>query len=184
MNFAVRHLSRTFFAGLLAALPLAATVLIFVWVVQLLVQWLGPGSLIGRVLVAIGIGAAGSVMAGYLIGIAIVIAAVYGLGVVVRSRARSVLAQAVNNVLQRIPVVRTVYDLVKKFVDLLAQKEADGVKSMSAVWLHFGGTGGAAVLGLLSTKTPVMVNGLPYLAVLVPTAPVPVAGCCTCRRSG
>jgi uncharacterized membrane protein len=176
MNFAVRHLSRTFLAGLLAALPLAATVLIFVWIVQLLVQWLGPWSLIGRVLVAIGIGAAGSELAGYLIGIGIVIAGVYGLGVVVRSRARSVLAQAVNNVLQRIPVVRTVYDLVKKFVDLLAQKEADGAKSMSAVWLHFGGTGGAAVLGLLSTKTPVMVNGLPYLAVLVPTAPVPVGG--------
>jgi uncharacterized membrane protein len=176
MNFAARHLSRTFFAGLLAALPLAATVLIFAWLVQLLVQWLGPESLIGRVLVAIGVGATGSVFVGYLIGIGIVLAGIYGLGVLVRSRARRAMASAFNNVVQRIPVVRNVYDLVKKFVDLLAQKDSDGVKSMSPVWLHFGGPGGAAVLGLLSTKQPVPVNGQPYLAVLVPTAPVPVGG--------
>lgn len=176
MNTTVRHLSSTFFAGLLAALPLAATLLIFAWLVQLLVQWLGPHSLIGRVLVAIGVGAAGSEFVGYLIGIAIVVAGIFGLGVLVRSRARRMLAKSFNGVMQRIPVVRNVYDLVKKFVDLLAQKEDDGVKSMSAVWLHFGGVGGAATLGLLSTKTPVLVEGQPFLAVLVPTAPVPVGG--------
>lgn len=176
MNFAFRHLTRTFLAGLLAALPLAVTLLIFAWMVQLLVQWFGPESLIGRILVAIGVGAAGSVFVGYLIGIGIVVAAIFGLGVLVRSRARRVVARVSNNVLQRIPLVRNVYDLVKKFVDLLAQKDSDGVKSMSPVWLHFGGPGGAAVLGLLSTRTPVNVNGLPYVAVLVPTAPVPVGG--------
>ena len=176
MNSAAQRLSRTFLAGLLAALPLAATVLIFVWVVRLLVQWLGPDSLVGHVLIAIGIGATGSEVVAYLIGVAIVLLAIFALGVLVRSRLRRVLAVTVNSVLQRIPVVRTVYDLAKKFVDLLSQKDADGVKSMSPVWLHFGGPGGAAVLGLLSTAEPVQVGGLPYLAVLVPTAPVPVGG--------
>lgn len=176
MNSAVRRITRTFIAGLLAALPLAATLLILVWAVRLLVQWLGPESLIGRFLVAIGIGTTGSVVVGYLIGIGVLLAGIFALGMVVRSRMRRVLALAVNNVVQRIPVVGTVYDLVKKFVDLLAQKDAAGAKSMSPVWLHFGGPGGAAVLGLLSTNAPVMVGGLPYLAVLVPTAPVPVGG--------
>ncbi|MGE5864784.1 MAG: DUF502 domain-containing protein [Rhizobacter sp.] len=176
MNSAVHRFSRTFLAGLLAALPLAATVLILVWVVRLLMQWLGPESLIGRFLIAIGIGTTGSEVVGYLIGIGVMLAGIFALGVVVRSRMRRVLALAVNNVLQRIPVVRTIYDLAKKFVDLLAQKDAAGTKSMSPVWLHFGGPGGAAVLGLLSTNAPVMVGGEPYLAVLVPTAPVPVGG--------
>ncbi|CAN7269768.1 DUF502 domain-containing protein [Rhizobacter sp. LjRoot28] len=176
MNSAVHRFTRTFLAGLLAALPLAATVLILVWVVRLLMQWLGPESLIGRFLIAIGIGTTGSEVVGYLIGIGVMLAGIFALGMVVRSRMRRVLALAVNNVLQRIPVVRTIYDLAKKFVDLLAQKDAAGTKSMSPVWLHFGGTGGAAVLGLLSTNAPVMVGGEPYLAVLVPTAPVPVGG--------
>ncbi|KQV99268.1 DUF502 domain-containing protein [Rhizobacter sp. Root1221] len=176
MNATAQRLSRTFLAGLLAALPLAATALILIWVVQLLVQWVGPDSLIGRGLIALGIGAAGSEFFGYLMGIAIVVAAIFALGVLVRSRARRVVGLAVDGVMQRIPLVRNIYDLVKKFVDLLSQKDADGVKSMSAVWLHFGGPGGAAVLGLLSTPEPVNVNGLPYLAVLVPTAPVPVGG--------
>jgi uncharacterized membrane protein len=47
---------------------------------------------------------------------------------------------------------------------------------MRPVWLHFGGVGGAAVLGLLSTPEPVRVGEIEYLAVLVPTAPVPVGG--------
>ena len=143
MNSAVRRITRTFIAGLLAALPLAATLLILVWAVRLLVQWLGPESLIGRFLVAIGIGTTGSVVVGYLIGIGVLLAGIFALGMVVRSRMRRVLALAVNNVVQRIPVVGTVYDLVKKFVDLLAQKDAAGAKSMSPVWLHFGGPGGA-----------------------------------------
>ena len=173
---AVQRLVRTFVAGLLAALPLAATALILIWVVQLLVQWVGPDSRIGHVLIALGIGAAGSEFFGYLIGIGIVLAGIFALGVLVRSRARRVVGAVVDGIMQRIPLVRNIYDLIKKFVDLLSQKDVDGVKSMSPVWLHFGGPGGSAVLGLLSTAEPVTVGGLPYLAVLVPTAPVPVGG--------
>lgn len=63
---------------------------------------------------------------------------------------------------------------------------------MSPVWLYFGGKPqpaegghtppaeggkqGTAVLGFLSTPRPVMIGGVPYLGVLVPTAPVPVGG--------
>jgi uncharacterized membrane protein len=176
MNTTARHLLSTFLTGLLAALPLAATLLILVWLVRLLYDWLGPHSLIGRLMVAIGIDVGGSELMGYLFGIVIVVIAIYGLGLLVRSRMRDVIAEAVDAVLHRIPVVRNIYDLVKKFVDLLAQRDQEGLRSMSPVWLHFGGPGGAAVLGLLSTPEPVQVGGLAYLAVLVPTAPVPVGG--------
>lgn len=176
MNATVRRLLRTFLTGLLAALPLAATLLILVWAVRLLYEWLGPGSLLGRLMVAIGVGVTGSEVAGYLIGVGILLVAIFALGLLVRTRLRSVLADAVNAVMQSIPVVRTVYDLAKKLVDLLSQRDADGVRSMSPVWLHFGGVGGAAVLALLSTPEPVQLGERAYLAVLVPTAPVPVGG--------
>lgn len=176
MKTTTRSLLRTFLTGLLAALPLFATLAILVWGVRLLYAWLGPTSLIGRGLVAIGFGGLGSEVAGYLLGMLIVALGIFALGLLVQTRLRGVLARSFNSVVQRIPVVRTVYDLAKKFVDLLAQRETSQTRSMSPVWLHFGGPGGAAVLGLLSTPEPVPVNGEPYMAVLVPTAPVPVGG--------
>lgn len=171
-----RHLLRTFLTGLLAALPLVATVAVFVWAAQLLYAWLGPGSLFGRMLVAIGFGGPGSEVVAYLLGMLTVLVGIFTLGLLVQTRLRGVLARTFNDLVQRIPVVRTVYDLAKKFVDLLAQRDSNQTRSMRPVWLHFGGVGGAAVLGLLSTPEPVLVEGEPYLAVLVPTAPVPVGG--------
>lgn len=176
MNRTVRHLLNIFVTGALAALPLAATLLIFVWGARLAVEYLGPESLVGGLLVRIGVGITGSVLIGYLIGVLAVMLALFLLGLLVQTRLRAGLAALMNNIVQRIPLVRNVYDLVKKFVDLLAQRDEDGLRSMRPVWLHFGGVGGAAVLGLLSTPEPVRIGAGSYLAVLVPTAPVPVGG--------
>jgi len=167
---------RIFITGLLAALPLAATVLIFVWGARLLYAWVGPGSMVGHLLVSIGLGMTGSEVAGYLIGVLIVVLLIFALGLLVQTRLRGFVGDAVNALMQRIPLVRSVYDVIKKFVGLVGQRDEAGVRSMSPVWLHFGGIGGAAVLGLLSTPEPVLLSGKPYLAVLVPTAPVPIGG--------
>lgn len=176
MHSMSRRFLKTFVTGLLAALPLAATLLVFLWAVRLLVDYLGPGSLIGRMLEALGLGIAGSEVASYLVGVGTVVAALFLLGALVQTRLRRVLAVATDAVMMRIPVVRNVYEMANKFVGLLGQRDPQGMRSMSPVWLHFGGVGGAAVLGLLSTPEPVRVGELDYLAVLVPTAPVPVGG--------
>lgn len=176
MNRTVRHLLNIFVTGALAALPLAATLLIFVWGARLAVEYLGPESLVGGLLVRIGLGITGSVLIGYLIGVLAVMLALFLLGLLVQTRLRAGLAALMNSIVQRIPLVRNVYDLVKKFVDLLAQRDENGLRSMRPVWLHFGGVGGAAVLGLLSTPEAVRIGEASYLAVLVPTAPVPVGG--------
>lgn len=176
MRLTRNRIVRTFLAGLIAALPLAATTLIIVWAVRLLYEWVGPGSLLGRLLIALGIGITGSEFVGYLLGVAMVMLGIFGLGLLVRTRVRDVIADLVNSVMQRIPLVRNIYDLARRFVDLLSQRDANGMRSMRPVWLHFGGVGGAAVLGLLSTPEPVKVGEASYLAVLVPTAPVPVGG--------
>jgi uncharacterized membrane protein len=170
------RLLNVFVTGILAALPLAATILIFVWGARLVVAYVGPDSLVGGLLVRIGLGITGSEIVGYAIGVGVVMAALFLLGLLVQTRLRDVLAALLNGIVQRIPLVRNIYDLIKKFVDLLAQRDNEGLRSMRPVWLHFGGPGGAAVLGLLSTPEPVRMGEIDYLAVLVPTAPVPVGG--------
>lgn len=172
-----RALIRIFATGLLAGLPLAATVAVLWWVVNLLLGLLGPSTMIGRALVRLGLGVSEWQWVGYAIGIGIVAAAVFTLGLLVETGLQRGLQRLVEALVRRIPVVRTIYDLAVKMVDLFARREGDGLQSMSPVWCHFGGPGGgAAVLGLLSSPVPVLLGGQPYHAVLVPTAPVPVGG--------
>jgi uncharacterized membrane protein len=176
------RLLRIFATGALAALPLAATVLIFWWAVNLLISWLGPDSPVGRVLGAVGLGVTESEVASYLIGLGLVALAIFSLGLLVEAGLQRGLVRLVDTVLSRIPLVRSVYELSRRVVGLLSQKEAGGLQSMSAVWCHFGGApaegepGVAAVLGLLSTPEPVTIEGRLYVGVIVPTAPVPVGG--------
>ncbi len=174
------HLLRLFFTGLLAALPLGATIGLFWWAGSVLLSWVGPDSAVGSVLTALGLGGGGSEVLGYLVGLTLVIAAFVMLGALVERGLQRNLGRVMNLVLNRIPVVRSVYQLIQRMVALLSQRDEQGVRSMSPVWCHFGGPGGekgsAAVLALLSSPQPVMVAGRACLAVLVPTAPVPVGG--------
>ena len=170
------HLLRIFLAGLLAALPLAATIFIFWWAVGLLIRGLGPNSPVGSVLVRLGLGVTGSEIVGYLFGVGIVLALMFGFGLLVEAGLQRGVARIFEGVLRRIPVVGTVYDLAHKMVGLFAQRDEDGLRSMSPVWCHFGGRGGAVALALLSTPQPVRLGNKAYLALIVPTAPVPVGG--------
>lgn len=181
MKTSRQQIVNTFVTGALAALPLVATILIVVWAVKFLYSYLGPGSWFGDLMRVFGFGMASELVA-YLIGLAVVIVAIFLLGVIVRLGLAKVLANLLNLIVQRIPVVRNIYDVIKSLVGLFAQRDQEKLKSMSPVWLYFGGLDGeghatgSAVLGLLSTREPVMVAGRPYLAVIVPTAPVPVGG--------
>ena len=176
MKRSLRQLTRTFVTGLLAALPLFVTAAVFIWLGRLLYAWLGPSSLVGKVFVSLGIGLSGSVMLGYVLGAFIIVLGVFALGLLVEAELQRGLARLVNAVVRRIPLVRNVYDLIRRFVDMLSQGEDDGLKTMSPVWCRFGDSGGVKVLALLSAPEPVEIDGQRYLAVLVPTAPVPVGG--------
>jgi uncharacterized membrane protein len=171
-----RRLATVFVAGLLAALPLATTMFLVVWGARLVYAWLGPGSLVGRAFARIGLGVVGSELGGYAIGVAAVLVGIFALGLLVEAGLQRGLAAAVEAVVRRIPIVRSVYDAVSRLVQLLSKRDAGGLESMRPVWCHFGGPGGAAVLGLLSTPEAVIVGGRALRGVLVPTAPVPIGG--------
>lgn len=168
-------MKRVFLAGILLLLPLAVTVALVAWVVGLVYGFVGPGTYVGRLLTSIGFGFSSSAAIAYLIGIGVMVAVVYVLGLVA-TMLQERLENALDGVMRRIPLIGTVYDLSRRFVAMVDRKDADGLKSMSPVWVFFGGEKGAAVLALLAAPEPVMVGEDSYLAVLVPSAPVPIGG--------
>jgi uncharacterized membrane protein len=179
MRFSLKHPLRTFLTGLLALLPLAATLLLLAWMLQFLSQYLGPGSPVGQWLTGIGLGVTESKLLGYLLGILLVVVAVYVFGLLVETGLQRGIARLVNRIMLRIPVVRTIYDVAQKLVGLFGRKEGEELKSMAPVWVYFGGKkkeGATAALAFLATAKPVLVSGQAYLGVMIPTSPVPVGG--------
>src|SRR5205807_4782716 len=127
--------------------------------------------------ISIGFGLSDSPIAAYALGAIVVIGLIYLLGLSVESRLESRVRLLIDSMMERIPFVRNLYDVTKRFVAIMDRKDQDGLKSMSPVWCFFGGEGGAAVLGLLPMPKPIMIGDRQYHVVLVPSAPVPVGGC-------
>ena len=165
-----------FFAGLLALLPIAVTVIVTVWVAQLVQSYAGPGSLVGRLIVLLGLNLVSSATAAYFLGFLIILGCIFGLGLLVESRLRPLVQGSLDWLMMRIPIISNVYDLSKRFVAIVDRKDQGDLKSMSPVWCFFGGEGGAAVLALMPSPEPVVIGEHSYLAVLVPSAPVPFGG--------
>lgn len=169
-------IGRIFLAGLLAALPLMLTIFVTAWLLSLLNQYLGPNSSFGNLLTSLGVGAGASEFMSYLIGLAVIVAAIYALGLLIHSRLGTWVAALFDRLIRRIPLVSNVYDLSSRFVSIVDTKNGDGIKNMSPAWCYFGGKPGAAVLALLPSKTPIRLGEADYLAVLIPSAPVPFGG--------
>ena len=165
-----------FIAGLLALLPIALTVTIAVWVAQLIHAYAGPDSIIGSLVVVLGLNLSSSDTAAYFIGFLIILICIFGLGLLVESRMRPWIQDGVDWLMMRIPIVSNVYDLSKRFVAIVDRGGEDNFKSMRPVWCFFGGEGSAAVLALMPSNEPVVVGDHSYVAVLVPSAPVPFGG--------
>lgn len=170
------RLARIFFTGLLALLPLVVTIVVLGWAFSMLRDYLGPGSIFGDLLVSLGMGVGLISAAPYIAGLLALLVAVFLLGLVVESRIGAWFVGLFESLIGRIPLVRHVYDLSKRFTAIMDTKGNANLKSMTPVWCFFGGETGAAVLGLMPSPKPVIIGGIEYVGVLVPSAPVPVGG--------
>jgi uncharacterized membrane protein len=172
----VNRLARFFIAGTLAVLPLVITVGIILWVGQLLESVLGQGTLIGEGLRKIGLQFVSNHTFAYVMGFVVVLAAVFLLGVAVESGARNLLRVALNSVLQRIPIIGSIYGTSEKMVAFLDKSDANKLQGMQPVFCFFGESGGCAILALLVSPEKYPIGGRDYQIVIVPTAPVPFGG--------
>ncbi|MBK9797862.1 MAG: DUF502 domain-containing protein [Holophagaceae bacterium] len=172
---ALQKVLGTWLAGLLALLPLLLTLSLLAWVVNLSHIYLGPNSPAGRFFSLFGQPFANHPVLEYLAGSVVLVLVIYPLGLAVQSSLKKPLAALVDRTVRRIPVVGSLYSLADRFVGLLDKKQDADIAAMSPVWCFFGGDG-VAVLALLPNPVPIQLEGRPYLAVLVPTAPVPIGG--------
>ncbi len=170
------RIGRIFLTGLFAALPLLLTIFVAAWLLALINQYLGPSSGFGRFLSSLGFGVGTSELASYLIGLGLIVAGIYALGLAVHSRLGAWIAALFDGLVRRIPLISNVYDLASRFVSIVDTKNGDSLKGMSPAWCYFGGKPGAAVLALLPSRTPITLGGESYLGILIPSAPVPFGG--------
>ena len=171
---------RIFLAGVLALRPIAVPGFVTAWVAPLIAGYAGPGSFVGRLIIglgaSVGLDISPSSTAAYLLGLAIILGAIFVLGLLVESGLRSFILNSLDWLIMRIPLISNIYDLSKRFVSLVDRGDQGDLKSMRPVWCFFGGEGGAAVLGLMPSPEPVVIGEHSYLGLLVPSAPVPFGG--------
>ena len=171
-----RSLLRFFLVGVIAVLPLVITVGVVVWVSGVLVRWFGRGAPLGRAVGALGLPMFQSETFAYLAGWVIVLALIFGLGVLVEMGARRFLVDRFDRIARRVPVLGGVYGTVRQFAELMDTKDKADLRGMSVVFVIFGGERGAAFLALLPTPERFRIGELDYHAVVIPSAPVPVGG--------
>lgn len=153
------------------------TVIVTAWVASLVASYAGPGSFLGDLITSLGLNIYGSSTIAYFIGLGIILAVIFLLGLLVESGLRTWISNSFDWLMMRIPLVSNVYDLSKRFVAIMDRGgDEDSLKSMSPVWCFFGGEGSAAVLALMPSREPVVIGEHNYVAVLVPSAPVPIGG--------
>ena len=167
---------RIFLSWVLALLPIMVTVIVTAWVASLVASYAGPGSFLGDLITSLGLNVYGSTTIAYFVGLGIILAIIFVLGLLVESGLRSWISNSFDWLMTRIPLVSNVYDLSKRFVAIVDRGDKDSLKGMQPVWCFFGGEGSAAVLALMPSPDPVMIGERKYIAVLVPSAPVPFGG--------
>jgi uncharacterized membrane protein len=172
-----KRLLRYFLAGAFAILPLVVTIAIVIWVAGFLQRFLGPDTLIGRVVRHLGwqFSPDDKTLA-YLIGWAIVLGLVFLLGVAAETGAKRLLQAVTDAVLNRVPVVGGIYNTSKQLVSMLDRQDEADLQGMSVVYCLFGGERGTAFLALLVSPQVYVIDGREHQIVIIPTAPVPFGG--------
>ena len=167
---------RPFIAGLLIVFPLAITIIVIVWFVNIIADLMGPDSSFGNILQEIGLNFVSNPTVAYLIGLCATIGLIFLLGLIIQAGIKQRYNAISDSIMSRIPFIKTIYDASRKIANLFEVKDQPDMKAMSPVLCHFGGEGGTAVLALLTSKDVLDIDGRKYYSIMIPTSPVPIGG--------
>ena len=155
----------SFLAGLLFLLPIVLTVFIAAYIVNFVRGAIGPGTVLGDLLTWGGtyiLGPSQDTLAFWL-GVAIALAGIWLLGLIVKTRAKSIIQNYLDRLFSRVPLIRSIYSPVSQVVRLATNRSgAPGdLSSMSVVSCRFFGTGDTAVdvLALLASQQVYLIAG-------------------------
>ncbi len=172
----INRLLRCFLAGVFAILPVVITVAVIFWIGNFIRQFVGPETFVGRGIRGLGLAFVSNDTIAYLIGIVAVLAVIFAVGVAVEAGARNLIQRLIDALVQRIPLVRSLYGTSKQVVGMLDRQDESTLKGMQVVFYRFGQETSAGVLALLVSPERYRINGADYQIIIVPTAPVPIGG--------
>ena len=172
----------SFLAGLLFLLPIVLTAFIVAYIVNFVRSSIGPGTVLGDLLTWGGtyiLGRSQDTLAFWL-GVAIALAGIWLLGLIVKTRAKSIIQNYIDRLFSRVPVIRSIYTPVSRVVRLATNRSgAPGdLSGMSVVSCRFFGPGDTSVdvLALLASQQLYLISGERRRLVYLPAAPIPMSG--------
>ena len=167
----------TFVTGLLLILPIVITIAIMAWVAGYARAYLGSESAVGKALRSMGLWFVGNDLVATLIGWAIVLLAIWCLGLLLRTHARTKIRRVIDYTLNGIPFVRTIYRPISQVVGMLNKDDAaDQMKGMAVVHCHIGADRGAGLIGLLASGDVFRFDERDCHVIYMPTSPLPMTG--------
>jgi uncharacterized membrane protein len=86
------------------------TVIVTAWVASLVASYAGPGSFLGDLITSLGLNIYGSSTIAYFIGLGIILAVIFVLGLLVELGLRTWISNSFDWLMMRIPLVSSVYD--------------------------------------------------------------------------
>lgn len=169
---------RRFVGPLLTGLVFLAPVIVTVVLLQLVIGYiaaaLGPDTFLGGTLFGAGFLITSSPFLAFLIGLAIALALVWGLGIIIQTQARDRFEGAFDNLLGRLPVIGAIYRPLAQLIRMIGSTPSGEMKGMAVVSVRFGAD--TEIMGLLATPEIFDIGDGPRHLVMLPTAPVPVGG--------
>lgn len=169
----------TFLTGFFTLLPILLTAGIIVWLAGYAVAIFGPNTWIGSGLKYVGLKFVTNEIVAYLIGLVVILCGIWGFGVLVKSKAKSIITSLLN-IPKKIPLINSVYGTVQQIVKMVKKEEGDDFQGMEVVYCLFGESGG----GFLALSPPGTFQfwdafqGTKVRSVYIPTSPMPVTGGC------
>jgi len=166
----------TFLAGLLVLLPIVLTVVIIAWLVGILRDALGPGTVLGELFRRGGSALVQNDTLAFWLGVVIAVLGIWLLGAIVRTEARRSVQGAIDLMFARLPLVKSIYNPVARVIRLATEKGGGDLSGMDVVAVRFGGEDGTHILALLASNDYYYVGDLRRVMVYLPTAPFPMTG--------
>jgi uncharacterized membrane protein len=168
----------TFLTGLFFLLPIALTFLVLDWLLEKIINVLGPGTFLGDLIVSGG----GTIVGpnhdrlAFLVGMVVVIAIVWLFGMVIKSQAKLQLNKGIDRMFEKMPLVRSIYKPVAQVVRLFSREEGKEYQGMSVVVCRFGGDNGIDLLGLMTSPKTFDIADEKRHLIYLPTSPLPLSG--------
>jgi uncharacterized membrane protein len=155
-----RKLRRQFIAGVLASIPLGATILILIWIFNTVDNLLQP------VITAIW----GHTIPGVGFGVTVVL--IYVVGVIASNVMGKRLIRYGESLISRVPIFKQLYSTIKHIVDSFSAPEKTAF--LQVVLVEFPRKGMRAI-GFLTNETTDK-SGKKLLNILIPNSPNPISG--------